>query len=188
MAPGCRRPFGASPGGGSSATCIDPSRLVCPTVATALAGTMTSGFSDTSTIDMPAVQPSSCRRCRRRHRRSSPANSIRGYRYSRARRGRRRHRHPVRPRQAAVVSSRPGMRTPMTVTMTLHPIASRRRRTPLPDHGGVPSPGGGGISAGASPGGGGASAGSSMSCSVGGGGVAEAPWAAGAGGGPGGGP
>ena len=49
VAPGCRRPLGFSPIGGSSAKCIDPSRLVCPTVATALAGTATSGLTEIST-------------------------------------------------------------------------------------------------------------------------------------------
>ena len=37
VAPAGRRPVGCSPTGGSSARCIEPSRLVCPTVATALA-------------------------------------------------------------------------------------------------------------------------------------------------------
>ena len=35
---------------------MEPSRLVCPTVATALAGTTTSGFTDNVEVDMPAVQ------------------------------------------------------------------------------------------------------------------------------------
>ena len=48
--PGSSRPRGASPSGGFSATCIDPSRLVWPTVATALAGTTTSGCTETSTF------------------------------------------------------------------------------------------------------------------------------------------
>jgi hypothetical protein len=47
--PGCKRPLGFLPIGGLSARCIEPSRLVCPTVATALAGTVTSGFTEIST-------------------------------------------------------------------------------------------------------------------------------------------
>src|SRR5215218_8357943 len=50
VAPGCRRPLGCSPSGGFSARCIDPSRLVCPTEATAFAGTTTSGLTEISTL------------------------------------------------------------------------------------------------------------------------------------------
>ncbi len=49
VAPGVSVPLGDWPNGGSSAKCIEPSRLVCPTVATALAGTATPGCSETST-------------------------------------------------------------------------------------------------------------------------------------------
>src|SRR3954468_499517 len=49
VAPGCNLPLGFWPSGGLSAKCIEPSRLVCPTVATALAGTTTSGLTEIST-------------------------------------------------------------------------------------------------------------------------------------------
>lgn len=49
VVPARSRPRGDSPGGGSSARCIEPSRLVCPTVATALAGTTTSFCTEIST-------------------------------------------------------------------------------------------------------------------------------------------
>ena len=54
VAPGLSRPRGAWPTGGFSSMCMEPSRLVCPTLATALSGTTTSGFTDTSTS---ACQP-----------------------------------------------------------------------------------------------------------------------------------
>ena len=132
VAPGFSRPFGASPSGGSSARCIDPSRLVWPTVATALAGTIDVRLQRHIHVDVPAVQPSSCRRCRRRRRRSSPANSTPAYRRWRARRDTRPRRHRARPRPAAAASSRLGMHSPVTVTMTLHPIASSRRPLDVP--------------------------------------------------------
>src|SRR5690606_3550892 len=47
--PGWRRPVGSSPNGGFNARCIDPNRLVCPTVATAFAGITTSGLTEIST-------------------------------------------------------------------------------------------------------------------------------------------
>ena len=53
--PGSSRPAGDCPIGGSRARCMDPSRLVWPTVATALAGTTTSGFTDTSTSALPVT-------------------------------------------------------------------------------------------------------------------------------------
>jgi hypothetical protein len=52
--PGTSRPLGFSPSGALSATCIEPSRLVCPTLATALAGISMSGFTEISTS---ACQP-----------------------------------------------------------------------------------------------------------------------------------
>src|SRR5579875_683440 len=54
VAPGLSLPVGGWPSGGLSSKCIDPSRLVCPTLATALAGTTTSGLTPTSTS---ACQP-----------------------------------------------------------------------------------------------------------------------------------
>ena len=48
-------PLGACPSGGFSARCIEPSRLVWPTVATALAGITTSGFTETSTSACQSV-------------------------------------------------------------------------------------------------------------------------------------
>ena len=47
--PGASLPRGCSPTGGSSARCMDPSRLVCPIRAIAFSGTITSGLTRTST-------------------------------------------------------------------------------------------------------------------------------------------
>ena len=47
VAPETIRPVDGRPIGGSSATCMEPSRLVCPTLATAFAGTTTSGRTET---------------------------------------------------------------------------------------------------------------------------------------------
>jgi hypothetical protein len=49
VASGRNAPVGDCPTGGFRARCIEPSRLVCPTEATALAGTTTSGFTEIST-------------------------------------------------------------------------------------------------------------------------------------------
>ena len=55
VAPGSAGPLAAGPSGGSSARCMEPSRLVCPTVATALAGTATSGLHRDIDVGMPVV-------------------------------------------------------------------------------------------------------------------------------------